>query len=354
MRTERNQIDARPVLLHPRGRGSVMAKSKEAESAPSSPLFLSTTALPARDRLPVWREVFGQMIVRLDIEPANDTSFHAEGELHILPGAAFALVSATPFRVSRTQKLIAGDETDMVFLVTADVPLHVAQNGREHVLDAGDAIFVRGGERSVIQSRDRAKFTNVSVPIDDLMPLLPAYQNPSMAVVDRQSNVLDLLLGYVRLLHARQRPLSDGLGRLAAGHIRDLMAAMIGSDSDGDPPVHERGGVRAARLQAIKADIGRHLCEPALSIGTIATRHGISPRYVRKLFQQEQTTFSDFALSLRLERSRQMMRSPTQAISTIASIAHACGFNDLSYFNRTFRRRYGITPSDFRNEPYRL
>jgi AraC-like DNA-binding protein len=107
--------------------------------------------------------------------------------------------------------------------------------------------------------------------------------------------------------------------------------------------------VRAARLRAIKTDIGRHLCEPALSIGAIAMRHGISPRYVRKLFQEEQTTFSDSVLVRRLERSRQMLRSPTQAISTIASIAHACGFNDLSYFNRTFRRRYGLTPSDFRN-----
>ncbi len=317
--------------------------------APPTSLSLSTAALPARDRLPVWREVFGQMMVRLDIEPAKDTAFHAEGELHMLPGVTLASVAATPFRVSRTRKLIAGDAADMVFLVTADIPLHVAQNGREHILDAGDAVFVRGCERSVIQSRDRAKFTNISVPADDLMPLLPACLDPAMTVVSRQSDALDLLLGYVRLLRARQKPHSGELGRLAAGHIRDLMAAMIGSGPAGDPPIHERGGVRTARLHAIKADIGRHLCEPALSIGMVAMRHGISPRYVRKLFQEEQTTFSDFVLFLRLERSRRMLRSPAPAISTIASIAHACGFNDLSYFNRTFRRTYGITPSDFRN-----
>jgi AraC-like DNA-binding protein len=81
----------------------------------------------------------------------------------------------------------------------------------------------------------------------------------------------------------------------------------------------------------------------------VAMRHGISLRYVRKLFQDEQTTFSDFVLLMRLERSRQLLRSPVRAVSTIASIAHACGFNDLSYFNRTFRRRYGLTPSDFRD-----
>ncbi len=324
------------------------------DPTPTSSLFLSTSRLPARDRLPVWREVFGQMMARLDIEPAKDTSFHAEGELLMLPGAACGLVAATPFRVSRTQKLIAGDKADMVFLVTADVPLHVVQNGRERILDAGDAIFVRGSERSVIQSRDRARLTNISVPIDDLTPLLPTCQNPSMIVVSRQNDVLDLLLGYVRLLYARQRQHSVEVARLAADHIRDLMATMIGGEPDGAPSVHERGGVRAARLRAIKADVGRQLCDPGLSVEAIAMSHGISPRYVRKLFQEGQTTFSDFVLSLRLERSRQLLRSQARTITTITSIAHACGFNDLSYFNRTFRRRYGITPSDFRNGPDRL
>ena len=32
----------------------------------------------------------------------------------------------------------------------------------------------------------------------------------------------------------------------------------------------------------------------------------------------------------------------------IASIAFACGFGDLSYFNRTFKRLYGAPPSDIR------
>ncbi len=144
------------------------------EPAPSSSLFLSTSALPARDRLPVWREVFGQMMVRLDIEPAKDTAFHAEGELLVLPGAACSSVTATPFRVSRTPKLIAADEIDMMFVVTADVSFQVIQTVANALLDAGDAFFVRGGECSAIQSCDRAKFTNISVPIDDLMPLVPS------------------------------------------------------------------------------------------------------------------------------------------------------------------------------------
>jgi AraC-like DNA-binding protein len=29
----------------------------------------------------------------------------------------------------------------------------------------------------------------------------------------------------------------------------------------------------------------------------------------------------------------------------ISDIAFDCGFNDLSYFNRCFRRRFGLTPT---------
>jgi AraC-like DNA-binding protein len=42
------------------------------------------------------------------------------------------------------------------------------------------------------------------------------------------------------------------------------------------------------------------------------------------------------------------MSDPRQAEQTLTAIAFAVGFGDLSYFNRTFRRRFGATPSDIR------
>jgi AraC-like DNA-binding protein len=325
-----------------------MTTSCRANTTPPSSLFLSTASLPVRDRLPVWREVFGQAMVHLDIEPAKGTAFYAEGELCALPDAAFASVEVSPVKVSRTRRLIDDAMAETVFLITADAPMRVAQKGREEVLGPGDAIFVLGGEQSVIQWGKRARLTNISVPVSGLKAKHAACEDLSMTVVKRQSETLDLLLGYTSLLQNRHKPLSDGLGHIAAGHIRDLMAAMVGAASGRDNPTCERSGIRAARLKAIKADIGRHLCDPGLSIDRIAAGHGISPRYVRRLFQSEETTFSDFVLARRLDHSRQMLRA--EPLVAIAAIAHACGFGDLSYFNRTFRHRYGITPSDFRGK----
>jgi AraC-like DNA-binding protein len=42
------------------------------------------------------------------------------------------------------------------------------------------------------------------------------------------------------------------------------------------------------------------------------------------------------------------LRNPQFSARSISLIAYDVGFGDLSYFNRVFRRRYGVTPSDIR------
>ena len=37
-------------------------------------------------------------------------------------------------------------------------------------------------------------------------------------------------------------------------------------------------------------------------------------------------------------------------MNTISEISYACGFNNISNFNRVFRERIGTTPSDYRNK----
>jgi AraC-like DNA-binding protein len=71
---------------------------------------------------------------------------------------------------------------------------------------------------------------------------------------------------------------------------------------------------------------------------------------VRKLFEEEGTTFTEFVLESRLAQALQMLSDPRLAGRTISSIAFSLGFGDLSYFNRTFRRRFGAAPSEMRTK----
>ena len=141
--------------------------------------------------------------------------------------------------------------------------------------------------------------------------------------------------------------ITPGLQHIAVTHVYDLLALALGATRDAAEVAKGRG-LRAARLSAIKADILAHLGMRDLSLDTVAKRHGISPIYVRKLFESEATSFSQFVLGERLARAHRLLSDPRFANRSIAALALEAGFGDLSYFNRAFRRRYGVSPSDVR------
>ena len=66
------------------------------------------------------------------------------------------------------------------------------------------------------------------------------------------------------------------------------------------------------------------------------------------MFEQEGTSFTDYVLKQRLARAYCLLTDPRHADLRITEIAFDVGFGDLSYFNRTFRRYYGDTPSGVR------
>jgi threonine/homoserine/homoserine lactone efflux protein/AraC-like DNA-binding protein len=152
--------------------------------------------------------------------------------------------------------------------------------------------------------------------------------------IDRATGAFLGLLG-LRLLWRAGDPVHDLIG-LALGVTRDAAEIAAGR------------GSRAARLRAIKADIAQNL-EGDITAADLSLRHRISPRYIRKLFEGENMSLSKFVLGQRLTRVHRMLADPRFADRTIADIALAVGFGDLSTFNREFRRRFGMTPSDVRH-----
>ena len=80
----------------------------------------------------------------------------------------------------------------------------------------------------------------------------------------------------------------------------------------------------------------------------MSARHRLSPRYIRKLFEGENMSLSKFVLDERLTRVHRMLVDPRHADRTITDIVLGVGFGDVSTFNREFRRRFKVTPSDVR------
>jgi AraC-like DNA-binding protein len=57
------------------------------------------------------------------------------------------------------------------------------------------------------------------------------------------------------------------------------------------------------------------------------------------------TTPIKYLLTFRLQRAAEALKCANGR--TVSEIAHSCGFSDASYFNRCFRKEYGITPTEY-------
>lgn len=139
---------------------------------------------------------------------------------------------------------------------------------------------------------------------------------------------------------------SAGL-HLLASHVHDLIAALARSDADGQGAA-VGGGWRAAQLHTVKADVIAGIGREDVTIARVAARYRTTPRTIQRLFEEDSSTFTEFKLEQQLAYARRLLHTSTDAQRTIADLAYAAGFSDLSYFHRTFRRRFGVTPAAFR------
>jgi AraC-like DNA-binding protein len=91
--------------------------------------------------------------------------------------------------------------------------------------------------------------------------------------------------------------------------------------------------------------IEKHRTEE-LSLADVAKAAGASVFHFCKVFHRATAlTFTDYVARVRLEDARTQLLNPSRRIS---EIAYDVGFQSLTQFNRTFKRVFGQSPTEFR------
>ena len=91
--------------------------------------------------------------------------------------------------------------------------------------------------------------------------------------------------------------------------------------------------------------IHRHYAEK-VTVARIADAAGVSEREVTRSFRQDlNQTPIEYLISYRLNEAKKLLADNDAAIT---EICYQCGFSDSAYFGKTFRRAYGMTPSEYR------
>jgi AraC-like DNA-binding protein len=247
----------------------------------------------------------------------------------------------------RTRELIADGNDDLLLVVNQTGNFTLSARGREVSLREGDGLLRSSDDVAVFERRAYGYSLSLRIPRSILSSLVVDVDGASMRVIPRQSAALQLLGSYMKSLIDEPSPGTSELQHLAASHVSDLAALALGATRDAGSAARVRG-MPAARLRAAKTYIIENCHRRDLSIGTVAGHLGVTPRYLQRLFEADGRTFSTWLVNQRLIRAHRMLCTTQFAELAVSAIAYDVGFGDLSYFNRCFRKRYGITPRDVR------
>jgi len=98
-----------------------------------------------------------------------------------------------------------------------------------------------------------------------------------------------------------------------------------------------------ALLKRLLLYVETHCSEP-ITLDMLAREAGMSPKYFCRFFRSvTHHTPIEYVNICRVERACRMLTEG----SGVTEAAYACGFNDLSYFIRVFRRQKGVTPKGY-------
>lgn len=122
---------------------------------------------------------------------------------------------------------------------------------------------------------------------------------------------------------------SDTLFRLALGVVSDAAP-------DFDPALEDPRG-RAIRL------IDSRLLDPGLNAAQLAPALGLSRASLYRLFR-DQGGVNAYLRERRLQNARETLARRTGRHPTVAEVAQAHGFPNVSYFSRAFRAAFGHSP----------
>lgn len=83
-----------------------------------------------------------------------------------------------------------------------------------------------------------------------------------------------------------------------------------------------------------------------LRLPALADMAGMSPSAFSRFFKMHTSrNLSDYIIDIRLGYASRML---VDTVKSISEICYDCGFNNLSNFNRIFKKKKGCSPSDFR------
>ncbi|MFF0387493.1 helix-turn-helix domain-containing protein [Kitasatospora sp. NPDC004615] len=315
-------------------------------NSPTAPGHLLTTrSVPAAESLEYWHDAVLANLVGMDIRTAGQT-YDAAMRNQAVGDLRISTLECDPAEVTRSPRSIARGDGQYVFVALQSTGVaQVEQDGRMSELRAGDIGFFETVRpfRSRYPERFRLKLFTLPRALlgqdeGDLRRLtarpLPGGSGLGRMISPFLERLADTAGGCAV-------PLAEKLARSAVDLLAATAAEQLGR------PVQELPGAHNAVLLRVQQFVRWHLADPGLTPAVIARAHGISVRYLHRLFEGEGRTLCQWIREQRLEECRRALATAPADSVSVGLIARRWGFTSGAQLSRAFRSAYGQSPTDW-------
>jgi AraC family transcriptional regulator, positive regulator of tynA and feaB len=310
----------------------------------------STANVPGRRKLRFWNEISSETFAPMEVVARDPEAFEGKLSREHLGPIGLAEVCTSPGVVHHTELHVARADDRGYTLVA---PLA----GGFHVdLGTQPAFELRVGEFCLIDHCRPYRLTHVESGrtfcvglgrrlLREFIPEPDRVVGMRMQPVCSTSRMLVSLLQ--NLSQEMEQGCVGGTTPALAHSLAHSLASFIAAAYSEVAEVSDES-VLHTRRAAIKGYVDERLHDAQLRPAEVARHFGISDRYLRLIFESEGEPLSAYLLRRRLEGCARQLRDALWRGRTITEIAFAHGFNSATYFGHAFKRRFGMTPTDYR------
>ncbi|MEQ1865545.1 MAG: helix-turn-helix domain-containing protein [Micropepsaceae bacterium] len=308
--------------------------------------IFSTEEFPPERRAEQWRERVTDKLLRVEWDVPGNLPLHAVMASVLCAGdVEIAALESGPFSLANTgEHARAKAHRCSLHIMTGGHRALTERDGGEFEMHKTMGVMLDEGK--VYSHRSDNELTRaliVMLPKARILERVPAFDRLILAPLDIGCEPFRLLQSYLGLANASVDLNRPPFAKLNADYVVDLVVLSLCGRAD---EAARRHTLPEVRYRLILDEIERGVGDPKLSGKTVAARIGITERYLQQLMVAHGETFSHHLLRLRLDKAAALLVSKHEM--RIAEIAFLCGFSDLSYFNRSFRKRFSETPRGYR------